>query len=143
MSGQQYLRVFFPVKLRTFPHRHAIRIGLRTVHLLTMAVLLGGHVFEQPVDVLQFWLVATITSGVLLLLTDLYASMAILFELRSLAAVIKIGLVLLVPFFWQYRIFLLVTVLVIGAVSSHLSGQLRHKRWLFKQCDSMSYDKYK
>jgi len=134
-----FLQILFPKKLRSFPYRRNIRIALRTLHILSGGVLLGGHVFNQPV--LQVWLISTVMSGLLLLLTDLYASMTILFELRGLVAIIKISLLLLVPIFWQQRVFILILVLIIGAVSSHMTGRLRHKRILFSGWRSIDYSK--
>ena len=136
-----FLQILFPKKLRSFPYRRNIRIALRTLHILSGGVLLGGHVFNQPVDAIQVWLISTVMSGLLLLLTDLYASMTILFELRGLVAIIKISLLLLVPIFWQQRVFILILVLIIGAVSSHMTGRLRHKRILFSGWRSIDYSK--
>jgi len=136
------LKVLFPGVLRSFPYRRAIRTTLRTLHILSASILLGGHVFNQPEDALNVWLFATISSGVLLLLTDLYASLAILFELRGMVAVLKIGLLLMVPFFWPQRVAILVLILVIGAVSSHMTGRLRHRRIVFSSCSCIDYKKY-
>jgi len=133
------LNIFFPKKLRSFPHRRNIRIALRTLHILSGGVLLGGHIFNQPVDALHVWLLATICSGLLLLLTDVYASATILFELRGLVALLKIGLLLLVPIFWPQRVLILLLILIIGAVSSHMTGRLRHRRILFNQCRAIDY----
>jgi len=141
VSRMEWLRLFFPEHLRSFPQRRNVRTGLRTVHILTTGVLLGGHIFNQPADILQLWLLAAIASGLLLMLTDLHASVTILFEFRGLVAVLKIALVCLVPFFWEQRVFLLIVVLIIGAVSSHMSGKIRHRRLLFSQCDEISYSR--
>ncbi len=141
MSKNGWLRIFFPEQLRDFPLRRSIRIGLRTIHILTAGVLLGGHVFNQPVDLLEPWLIAAITTGILLLLTDLHASVTILLEFRGLVAVIKLAMVCLVPVFWEQRVLILMIVLAIGAVSSHMSGRIRHRRLLFSRCDAIGYSK--
>jgi hypothetical protein len=141
MDKRWLLSFFFPKNLRNFPQRRNVRTGLRTIHILTTGVLLGGHIFNQPVGVLEVWLFAAISSGLLLLLTDLHASATILLEFRGLVAVLKIGLVCLVPIFWEQRVFLLIVVLVIGAVSSHMSGKIRHRRLLFSECEAISYSK--
>lgn len=136
------LRVLFPRVLRRFPYQRAIRITLRTLHILSASILLGGHLFNQPLDALYVWLYAAMTSGVLLLLTDLYASLTILFELRGMVAVLKIGLLLMVPFFWSQRVAILVLILIIAVVSSHMTGRLRHRRIVFSSCSSIDYKKY-
>lgn len=141
LSKERLLRLFFPEKLRNFPQRRNVRMGLRTIHILTTGILLGGHVFNQPVAILEPWLFAAIASGLLLLLTDLHASVTILLEFRGMVALLKIALVCLIPFFWEQRVFLLIVVLTIGAVSSHMSGKVRHRRLLFSQCEAISYSK--
>jgi hypothetical protein len=45
---------------------------------------------------------------------------------------VKLVLLALVPFFWDARISLLVTALVIGVVGSHMPGAYRHKVLLFR-----------
>ena len=70
---------------------------------------------------------ATVITGTIILLTDLHSSLAILFEVRGIAILIKITLLLLIPVFWEQRVTLLICVLLIGAISSHLPKRYRHK----------------
>ena len=123
----------FPDPPRDFPFRRTTRIVLRTVHILAAGVLLGGHIFDQPVAILEPWLWGAVVSGLLIFITDLHASLAILFEVRGLAVVLKIFIVLLVFVFWEHRLTLLLLALVIGAVSSHLPKCYRHKLIFLQQ----------
>lgn len=141
MSNNGWLRLFFPEQLRNFPLRRGVRIGLRTIHILMTGVLLGGHVFNQPIELLEPWLIGAVISGILLLLTDLHASVAILLEFRGLVAVVKLTMVCLVPVFWEQRVLVLMVVLAIGAISSHMSGKVRHRRLLFSKCEAIDYSK--
>ncbi len=133
---RQYVRrivaALFPRVPRDFPFRRGVRTGLRAAHILTAGVLLGGYLFDQPAPVLEPWLVGTIVSGVLLLATDLHASLGILCEVRGLSVLLKLGLLTLIPVFWDARIALLVIALVIGVVSSHMPSEYRHKVLLFR-----------
>ena len=122
----------FPNQPRSFPFRRGLRTILRALHVLTTGVLLGGHVFGQAPEVLMLWLWASVISGLLLFATDLHASCAIVFEVRGFAVFIKILLLLLVPVWWELRVPLLITVLVIGVVSSHLPGAYRHRLLFLK-----------
>ena len=121
------LSYLFPNKPRDFPFRRTIRILSRALHILVASVLLGGHIFNQPVAILEPWLWATVITGLIILLTDLHASLAILFEVRGIAILIKISLFLLIPVFWEQRITLLIFILLFGAISSHLPKRIRHK----------------
>jgi multisubunit Na+/H+ antiporter MnhB subunit len=123
--------LLFPKVPRNFPFRRTVRTGLRTVHILTSGVLLGGYIFNQPTAELEPWLLATVISGILMLATDVHASAAVLIELRGLAVVIKLVLLALVPVFWDARIALLLASLVIGSIISHMPKRYRHKVLFF------------
>ncbi|MBL1140870.1 MAG: hypothetical protein HND53_02460 [Proteobacteria bacterium] len=121
----------FPDKQRDLPFRLTIRITFRTLHILCTGILLGGHVFNMPVAILEPWLWAVIISGFLIFLTDLHSSCIVLFEFRGIAVLTKIALLLLIPIFWDQRIIILICILVIGSVSSHLPKRYRHKLLFF------------
>lgn len=120
----------FPNKPRDLPFRLSIRVLSRALHILAAGVLLGGHIFDQTEAVLEPWLWTTVATGIIILLTDLHSSLAILFEVRGIAIIFKIALLLLIPLFWEERIILLVCVLLIGAISSHLPKRYRHRSLL-------------
>ena len=116
---------------RDFPYRRAVRIALRTAHIFATGTLVGGYIFHQPAADLLPWLFASVISGILLFAVDLHQSLVVLCELRGVVVLVKIILLLLVPVFWDVRIPLLVTALVIGGVSSHMPRQYRHWVILF------------
>jgi hypothetical protein len=122
----------FPSTPRDFPYRRTLRVGLRALHILTAGTLVGGHIFAQPTEVLLPWLLGAILSGSLLLLTDLHASCAFLLEARGVAVIAKLIVLGLVAVFPDKAVVLLVSVLLIGAVSSHLPKRHRHRALLFK-----------
>ena len=132
MLNSRLLTILFPEQPREFPHRMAMRITLRALHIMTTGVFLGGHIFHQSNAVLEPWLWVAILSGLAILLTDIYSSFAVLFEIRGLVVLIKILLLCLIPFFWEQRIFLLVLILFIGAISSHMPKRYRHKLLFFQ-----------
>jgi len=122
----------FPNTPRDFPFRRTVRIGLRALHILTAGTLIGGHIFAQPTESLLPWLLGAIVTGSLLLLTDLHASCAFLLEARGVAVVAKLIVLGLVAIFPDHAVVLLVSVLLIGAISSHLPKRYRHRVLLFR-----------
>ena len=120
-------QLLLPEKPRDFPYRRWVRMSCRALHIFGIGVLLGGHVFEQPVDLIMPWLLLAVASGFLLLATDLVASCAVLFEARGLAILAKLLLLLLVPILWDARVFILAIALVIGVFFSHMPGKYRHR----------------
>lgn len=120
-------RTLFPAVPRSFPYRRSVRIVLRTAHILTSGVLLGGYIFNEPTAVLEPWLWSCVITGLLLFAIDLFATLVMLFELHAIAVIVKIILLALIPVVWDHRVSLLVTILVIGGISSHMSGRYRHR----------------
>jgi len=129
-SNDRFLSSLFPDKPRDLPFRLSIRVLSRALHILAAGVLLGGHIFNQTEAILEPWLWTTVATGIIILITDLHSSLAILFEVRGMAILFKIILLLLIPLFWEERISLLVCVLLIGAISSHLPKRYRHKSFI-------------
>ena len=121
----------FPDEPRDFPYRRSVRIILRTLHILTAGILLGGHVFSQPASALELWLWLTVISGLILLATDVHASLALLIEVRGIAALTKILLLILASIFQEIIIPVLVFVIIISVVVSHMPKRYRHKVLLF------------
>ncbi len=120
------MSLLFPDEPRTFPFRRTLRTFLRTIHIFTIGTLVGGHIFDQPPELLEPWLWGSVISGFLLLATDMHASMNVFYQMHGLVVVIKVALLGLIPVFWDYRVAILVLVLVIGSVSSHMPGRFRH-----------------
>ncbi len=130
MNKTELKKILLPSTPRDFHGRRLTRSALRALHILGGGVLIGAYLFNQGPDTIHSWLLVTVVSGTLLFSADLHASMAILFEWRGMAVIIKISLLLLILLFSKIAIPLLVTSLFIGALSSHLSRKFRHRLWL-------------
>ena len=123
----------FPEEPRDFPFRRALRTVLRAAHIFSSGTLLGGTLFDVPPNALTPWLHSSLLSGMALLLTDLHASLAILFEVRGLAALLKLILLCGTSLVPSATLPLLIATLVIGTVSSHMPGRYRHKMLFGRQ----------
>jgi len=130
MSSKHIWALLLPDNPRDFPGRRMSRSVLRTVHILGGGVLIGAYLFQQPQGIIHAWYMAAAVSGLLLFLTDLHASFAVIFEWRGLSIVSKIGLLLLLPLMPGFEVPILVLILTIGSLSSHLSRKFRHRLWL-------------
>ena len=102
-----------------------VRISLRTVHLISMAFLVGsvalGHsVTDLPVS---FW--GTVLSGVLFIGVELHQSFVWLFQLKGLAVVVKALLLVGSAIAPRSALAMLVLAIIIGGISSHLPGKYR------------------
>ncbi len=104
----------------------ALRIALRTVHILGFSVLCGGHWFNVPGEALLPWLYWTVFSGAGLMGLGLLAGLDWVFQLAGVMVAAKLLVLCLIPFFRDHSLALLVLVMVIGSVGSHMPGSLRH-----------------
>ena len=111
---------------RPLPGVRVIRTGLRTAHLLAFGALYGGHVYSIPAPRLWPALLATVTSGGALMALEIYRTPLWLGQVRGLATLVKIGLVVAVAVYWDSRLWLLTTAAIIGSVSSHMPGRYRY-----------------
>ncbi len=125
-----WFAMLFPESPRDFPGRRLLRSMLRAVHILGGGMLIAAFHYAQSDTEIMLWVAIAGLSGLILLITDLYASFAVLLEWRGLAMMAKIGGLLLLPVADGFEIALLVGILVTGSVSSHLSRKFRHRTWL-------------
>ncbi len=109
------------------PQQRLILNLLRSVHILSLSILLGGLYFEQPAEFLWPWTLGVIISGLGMFAIDLYASAIALFELRGLTILVKILLLLLIPLTTGHlQLGILFTMVVISSIMSHSTRKVRH-----------------
>jgi hypothetical protein len=111
----------------------ALNIGLRTAHIASMGVLLGGHVFEAAPERLMVALWLTLGTG--LALTGVESGLRLLWfhQGRGFMTLAKLALLILIPFFWDQRLLLLLLVVVLASVGSHMSGRFRYYSVVYRR----------
>jgi hypothetical protein len=115
-----------PVTPRPLPGVRAIRTTLRTAHLLAFGTLYGGHVYRLPAQRLWPALLATVASGAALMALEIYRTPLWLGQVRGVATLVKIGLIVAVAVYWDSRLWLLTAAAIIGGVVSHMPGRYRY-----------------
>ncbi len=126
-------RVLFPAAPRRIPGQRVANIALRTAHLITFGILVGGHVFDVEPSRLFRFLLATIVTGTGLMVLELASTCAWLFTGKGVAIVLKLVLLLMVPLFWQRLVALMLAVVVLASVSSHMSSRFRYYSFLSRR----------
>jgi hypothetical protein len=119
--------LFFPDPPRRIPRHRVLGIALRTAHLMTFGALLGGHLFAVDATRLMPFLIATVASGLALVVLELVSSCAWLFMGKGLAVLLKLLVLLMVPVFWEYRVPLLLLTVAMASVGSHMPSRFRHR----------------
>lgn len=118
--------LLFPSPLRSFPGQRWVRISIRTVHLLSMGLLIGGFAAGVPLQHLAgpFWW--TLGSGVVFVAVELHASCIFLLQLKGIAVLTKTLLFLLAWAEPDRAMTCFVISVIIGGVSSHMPGKFRY-----------------
>ncbi len=118
--------VLLPSAPRTLPYNRGISITLRTLHILSSSLLLGGHAFNVPPERLVTFLYLTIVSGAGLILLELYRSCDWVYQGMGVLVILKMGLTAAAGIWWEHRVFLLCLVVILGSVGSHMPSRYRH-----------------
>ena len=103
-----------------------VRITLRTAHLIAFGALYGGHVYGASVEQLRPALLATVGTGGALMTLELYRTPLWLAQVRGLATLLKIALVVGAALWWDARLWLLTAAIIVGGISSHMPGRFRY-----------------
>ena len=118
---------------RRMPYARAWNIAARTVHLAATGTLVGGHVFHVPADNLYTALWVAIASGAALIFLEMYASVHWAHQGCALILYVKLGLVCLIPWLWDYRVAILLAVVALASIGSHAPRTIRHYSVVFKR----------
>jgi len=122
----QLSAVLFPAVPRRVPWERGINIALRTAHLMTSSILLGGHVFDVAPSRLLGYLLLTIASGSGLILLELYRSCRWIYLGKGLLVLVKLALLVAAALWWEHRVALLLLVVVVATVGSHMPARFRY-----------------
>jgi hypothetical protein len=104
----------------------AWNIAIRTAHIATMGILLGGHAFDVPKADLEsshWWCIGT---GLVLVALEAGPRLLWFHQGRGLMVLAKMSLIGMVPFFWDYRLPILLVVVVLASVGSHMPARFRY-----------------
>ena len=125
---------FFPEQIRFLPGARGWSIAFRTLHLAAFGLVLGGHAFSVDAEKLLAYLWLTILSGLGLIALEVYAEgLYWLFLGKGITVLVKLGLLLIVPIFWEQRLALLLLVVGIASVGSHMPARFRHYSFLHRR----------
>ena len=111
----------------------AMRTTLRSLHLIAIAALYGGHVFDVDSERLLPALLAVIASGAAFMLFEVLRAPIWLVQLRGVGTYVKLVLVGSVAVFWDHRVAILSLVIVLGTVLSHMPSQYRYYSLLHRR----------
>ena len=112
--------------LRILVSSRAWNVALRTAHLATMGILLGGHAFHAAPEDLRPALWWCIGTGIALAAVEAGPHLLWFHQGRGLMTLAKLILIAAVAFCWDYRLPILVAVVVIASIGSHAPARFRY-----------------
>jgi len=108
------------------PYARPIEVALRSVHIVSMALVLGGIPWGGTFETLRVPIIATLVSGVLLLAACLRWGCFNLTQGAGWAFLAKLGLLGLGNLFEGARLPLYMASALVASVGSHMTSSWRH-----------------
>lgn len=108
------------------PGSRAIQVGLRTLHIASMALVVGGIAMGGTHDTLLVPIVLTVGSGVLLLAAMLAYRTLSLTQGAGWALLLKLGLLGLGNLLPARRLGFYLAATAVTSIASHMSSTWRH-----------------
>ena len=118
------------VPRRRIPGARALQVVLRSLHIVAMALVLGGVARGADFDALCTPILVTITSGVLLLIVDLARRCLVLSQGSGVSLLLKLVLLGLGNVFPAARLEFYLAATFIASIGAHMSGDWRHFSFL-------------
>jgi hypothetical protein len=118
---------------RTFRGMRVVKDAARTVHIVAMALVLGGVAYAAPARLLSLPLAFTVASGLLLLGLDLWKSGACLTQGSGVAVLLKLALLGLGQSFPAARFECYLAATSIASIGAHMPKSWRHWSFLHRR----------
>jgi len=122
--------LLFPDEPRRLSWARPFQIGLRTVHIVAMAMVLGGLAQGGTHETLLAWIWATVLSGALLMALDLWKSCLFLVQGAGMAVLAKLALLGLGNLFPGARLEWYLAATAVASIGSHMVSSWRHFSFL-------------
>lgn len=122
--------LLLPNPPRYFRGERWVNIVLRSLHLVGVAGIGGGFLFDLDPGAWQgYWLV-TLATGVVLALIHVWCTAAWLLELKGLAIVIKTMMLSVAVALPAVRAELFIAIVILSGLIAHAPARVRAYRWL-------------
>ena len=116
----------FPKDTRGFIGKRWINISLRTLHIIGVAGMGGGYLYQAPAQDWRPYLILTLATGIVMLIIEIFSNAIFLVQVRGIAVLLKTALFILIPWAGQAQLEILILVLVISGIVSHAPANIRY-----------------
>jgi hypothetical protein len=118
---------------RIFHGMRVVKIAARTVHIVAMALVLGGVAYAAPLSALELPIGLVIASGLLLLGLDLWKSGTWLTQGGGVAVLLKLASLGLGQWFPAARFEFHLAAATIASIGAHMPKSWRHWSFLHRR----------
>jgi hypothetical protein len=102
------------------------KIGLRSLHLLSVAGVGGGILFGLDKSLwINYWWLAIVSGGLMMLL-DIISNPVWVVQIRGLVIFLKLVLLAFIGLYPAWDGILLIVIIIMSSVISHAPGKLRY-----------------
>ena len=128
-----------PETRRRVPGARAVQVVLRSIHIMAMALVLGGLARGGTYEILRTSIFITVLSGILLLAVELARGCMVITQGSGVTALLKLTLLGLGHLFPTLRLQFYLAATFVASIGSHMSGEWRHfsfRRWRVLESDN-------
>jgi hypothetical protein len=119
-------RLFIPEHNRTFPGKRQLKITLRSFHLLFCCGYAGGVFLDVRVDELRLFYQLTTSTGLCLMLIDIWSNGIWIIQNRGWLMLIKLLLIGSMHWVPHWQTVVLGVVILLSGYVSHATGDFRY-----------------
>ena len=125
-SWRQRAERWLEAGAHVIPGARWLRTTLRTLHLIAVGALYGGHLYAVDVTRLQPALLSVLLTGGLLVCFEVWQSRIWVVQVRGVATFLKLGALAAIGLAPDWTVALLTLAIMIGSISSHMPGRWRY-----------------
>lgn len=112
---------------RDIPGRRWISIVLRSLHLLGIAGVAGGYIYQLPLVLWHPWLVLAVTTGLLMVVKEIYVDGIWLLQLRGQVILLKLVMLAFSHLWWDSpQAWVYGLIILMSGLISHAPGDVRY-----------------
>lgn len=119
-------RVIFPAFNRFFPGKRWVRVTLRSLHLCGVCGVVGGVFFDIPVKQLVEFYLISLSSGLFLMLIDVYSNGIWLIQNRGWVILVKVVVLANIDVFGDQSKWVLLIIVFVSGIVSHATADQRY-----------------
>ena len=119
-------RLIFPESNRHFAGKRWIRVILRSLHICGVSVVVGGVFFGVSTQQLAEFYMITLSSGLILMLIDIYTNGVWIIQNRGWLILVKIGILVNLSVFENNSKWVLLLIVFFSGIISHATSDQRY-----------------